>query len=542
MNFDFSPSFLQSNPWKKTYHAVYLILPFLAGMYFFPLQLTGIHLERIPGDLGDARLLNYILEHGFQFITGKQSSFYDAPFFYPNLNTLSLSDNMIGSLPVYSLFRFLQFDRETSFQLWWLAGFALNYFIAFVCFKKFSSNFGASVIVAWLFTFSMLNLPHLNYVQVNHKYMLPVIFTFFFDWLKTNNNRSFFILMLAFCLQIFVNIYYFTFAILFISVISLVHFAFSKSFEPYIGLFRHPIKNKYHWLAFLMLILATMLCLYPYTTTLGSSVRFRNYENVVGFIPKFQSFISAGIPTYWSERIGIGDKYFPVSWWFHQFFPGIFTFIILLITPLFLFLKRKKVNRTMLLIFTSFLLLFFICIRWTEDFSPLKYLYDIKFLGAITFISRLMIPLELLFLYLALTIIDQSLKNSRKPVAIFSLFIILLFVMWDNSIDGTKLSGLDKASVKLKYEKIEEIIKKQNQTHLKTLALVDENVTSKAFILDAMMVSQNLGMNCINGHSSNAPTNVASDFWMFPNRGTLNLYCKASGIDIQNILIIDNPN
>ena len=60
-----------------------VILPallLLTGLFVFPIQIFEIDFSKIPGDLGDARFNNYILEHGHRYLTGEVSSFWDAPF------------------------------------------------------------------------------------------------------------------------------------------------------------------------------------------------------------------------------------------------------------------------------------------------------------------------------------------------------------------------------------------------------------------------------------------------------------------------------
>src|ERR1043165_2325664 len=91
-----------------------------AGIYFVPLQIYHTDFAKVPGDYGDARFNNYILEHGHNFLTGKVKQYWNAPFMYPYPNVIALSDNLLGTLPLYSAFRIAGFDRETAFQLWLL--------------------------------------------------------------------------------------------------------------------------------------------------------------------------------------------------------------------------------------------------------------------------------------------------------------------------------------------------------------------------------------------------------------------------------------
>src|SRR6185295_11716620 len=82
----------------------------LAGLYFVPIKIFGPGFSKIPGDLGDARFNNYILEHGHKYLTGKVDRYWDAPFMYPYKNVIALSDNLLGTVPVYSAFRMMGSD------------------------------------------------------------------------------------------------------------------------------------------------------------------------------------------------------------------------------------------------------------------------------------------------------------------------------------------------------------------------------------------------------------------------------------------------
>jgi hypothetical protein len=53
---------------------------FAWGLWSFPLALFGPDRSLIPGDLGDSRFNNYILEHFHQWSLGKVPSYWDAPF------------------------------------------------------------------------------------------------------------------------------------------------------------------------------------------------------------------------------------------------------------------------------------------------------------------------------------------------------------------------------------------------------------------------------------------------------------------------------
>jgi hypothetical protein len=79
----------------------------------------------IPGGLADARVTNCILEHGYQSILG-YARLLSPSQFYPIEGTLVYTDNHLGTVPIYSVFRWVGFSMERSFQGWFLTIIALD--------------------------------------------------------------------------------------------------------------------------------------------------------------------------------------------------------------------------------------------------------------------------------------------------------------------------------------------------------------------------------------------------------------------------------
>jgi hypothetical protein len=122
----------ESQPSERWAGFLVVVALFLLGMALVPLSVTGFDLSRMPGDEGDGYFNACVLEHGWQWLSGQQSHFWDAPFYYPQPNVIAYSDCHLGTLPLYAAFRLLGLDRETSFQGWFLLLFAANYLI--LCF------------------------------------------------------------------------------------------------------------------------------------------------------------------------------------------------------------------------------------------------------------------------------------------------------------------------------------------------------------------------------------------------------------------------
>ena len=58
---------------------VFVFACLVYGLHSVPIALFETNLSMIPGDFGDARFNNYILEHGYKYLTGHVSSFLGCP-------------------------------------------------------------------------------------------------------------------------------------------------------------------------------------------------------------------------------------------------------------------------------------------------------------------------------------------------------------------------------------------------------------------------------------------------------------------------------
>ena len=110
-------------------HAPLLMLGWAAALLlaFHPMLLSG--LAQVPGDLGDARLVNYLLEHGWLWLLHQplHQDFWSPPIFYPAANTAAYSDLLITAGPFYWCWRAVGLPMDTAFQLWLLTISSLNY-------------------------------------------------------------------------------------------------------------------------------------------------------------------------------------------------------------------------------------------------------------------------------------------------------------------------------------------------------------------------------------------------------------------------------
>src|SRR5690242_4830566 len=96
---------------------------FLVGILFAYYPTFSSSFRLMQNDPGDSLFNNYILEHGYRWVTQQplHTAFWDAPFFFPERNVTAYSDILLGAAPIYWLWRVFNFLPDTAFQLWLIA-------------------------------------------------------------------------------------------------------------------------------------------------------------------------------------------------------------------------------------------------------------------------------------------------------------------------------------------------------------------------------------------------------------------------------------
>ncbi len=127
-------------------------------------------------DLGDTRLVHYLLEHALQWLLGNpnHADYWSPPFFAPATGHLAYSENLAGAAWVYIPLRIF-FEPHNAFQAWGLALGALNFAAAYLLLKRaFSfSTIGASVGAA-LFAFSAARINQTMHWQLFPHFYTPI--------------------------------------------------------------------------------------------------------------------------------------------------------------------------------------------------------------------------------------------------------------------------------------------------------------------------------------------------------------------------------
>ncbi|GMU08582.1 hypothetical protein ASNO1_48350 [Corallococcus caeni] len=133
--------------------------------------LSGLRL--MQGDEGDVRFCNYILEHGWRFVSGDpaHARFWDPPMFHPEPNVAAYSEVLLGVAPLYWVWRGFGLGAELSWQAWALAMAALNYAAAVWLLRRgFGLRVLPAVVGAVLFTAGAPRVNQLNHPQLEAQF------------------------------------------------------------------------------------------------------------------------------------------------------------------------------------------------------------------------------------------------------------------------------------------------------------------------------------------------------------------------------------
>lgn len=488
----------------------------------------------MPGDLGDSRFINFILEHGYQYIIGNEPSFYNAPFFYPTKNTLAFSDNMVGTLPIYTILRTLSFDRETAYQYWWISLFILNYIVAFYCFYKITKNNYAAILGAYLFTFSMIMFGQCNYTQLNIRFILPVIIMAAYNLAVHPNVKHYYLLVLAIGFQFVLGIYY-----AFLSIYLLVIFNGCFSIINWnIDFIKHLFKSKKQIIKTVLFTLSIIGLLTIYMQNyiaFSIQVGLHQFIEVLNLVPTFTSYFLASDASIWAFTNSYGKQILEDRWWLNEFFMGAFPIVLLLLNIIYT-IKYKRQN-----IFLLFAIAIAVVssLLFNNKYSVLSLFYYLPGFGSLSVLVRVITVIFTLVVFVNVLYLNTLfLKYKKRKLPLFIVLFTLLFI--DNYTNANRLLRTKKETIISRYKTIE----KQLANNKKTLLVIvneEEDLKNYKMHLDAILYAQTHKMKTVNGYSSNSPDNYY-DFSVKHNRKTLNDWCNYNNFDTNTIIIIDNIN
>lgn len=484
------------------------------GLYYITLTVMGTDLAFYPGDLADTRFNIYILEHGFQYFFNEgvpATSYWNAPFIYPQESIITFSDNLLGVVPLYALFRMLGFDLFTSFQLWFVVLTVLNYAAAYIFIKWLLRNKYSAVLGAMVFAFSIALFGQISHPQTFPRFCIPLAFLFACKFFHSFSTRHFFLTLFVVVFQFYCALYLgfmlmIPISILLISTIviqrkKIVQKLTANNWAILLGVF---LLN-----ALLLLPLALPYLSSPALITDAENLGYAEYETIFSTIPLFRSFLFVRTYSYFWWCLNQVGMDLP-SWWDHQLFPGA-TVVVASCFLLLHFVKAvfdpsRKVGGIFLALFTTILCTFLLYTR-TDHFSFYEVLYALPGFGSMRSIGRI-INVEVLFFGLAVAATFSIVSQKMKGKPIFFLLVLAYFIA-DNYVADVGYPRENKIESEDRLSHLEQQmsdIAKDKVVCLETNLNWD---TPIFYQIDAMLVAQKFGLKTINGYTSNCPKEYA---------------------------------
>ncbi len=286
---------------------------FTLGMWLVPLAQT-CQLACVPGDFGDARFNGIVLEHFYRWLSGQEASLFNLPFYHPMPGTLAFSDNHWGTAWIYSIYRALGWDRYDAFNLWYLTGFAANFVVTHVVFRKMGFSSLASAVAAFAFTFAMPVLARHGHAQLTYRFLIPVGLLLWQRFAADGRWRWLAGLSLAVMGQFYISIYLGYFMLLLLAAWAVAQWHLEgvgpRAWFAQWRRWRQPLDRRELVSCILIIALATialLLLMYPYLQYSKLYGFQRSFDEVMSMTPRWRSYLLADESALWGRfSIGIG--------------------------------------------------------------------------------------------------------------------------------------------------------------------------------------------------------------------------------------------
>jgi hypothetical protein len=519
-----------------------LLIGLFVGLYFFTIQIIDINFLYFPGDLGDGRLNLYFLEHAYQFFFGHVNHFWDAPFMYPEPNTIAYSDNLLGSAPIYFLFRIFGYNIYLSYLSWYVVVTSLNYIFAYILLRKLFQDNYAPVLGAFVFAFSIALQSQLTHAQTFPRFAIPLAFLMLIQFKDTLRPKYFFLTLFSVVYQIYCGIYLgFMLAIPILVFIILIFFQNKKVIKQLFNTNKKWVK------LMISSIIVNFLLLTPLYHYLERNrvPTFNYFKQIVQTVPTIKSFFySKSGSLLWDFLSDIGNKY--PAWWDHQIFAGgiatislLFVFFILIKKIITNKFSIKKISSVFLLMLSG-LITFLLFIRF---YKITLYLLIFFFPGysSMRSLTRI-INIELIFYAIATAFVFANMLKRKRKYSFFLFVFLLSILVVDNYY--YKEGKLYRTRIQTAIErtnKFDNILSKIPDKSVISFEPKEKSDLSIYYNIDAMLFSQKYNFRSINGYTGSCPGDYA-EFWRNIDAQSRNNWLKNKDLQFDTLYVITSKD
>ncbi|HEY4147051.1 hypothetical protein [Pinirhizobacter sp.] len=472
---------------------------------------TAMHgFTAMPGDVGDARFNNIILEHLYRWCTGADKSLWTPEFYYPVRGTLTFSDNHFGTGWFYILARLTGLSQYQAFDAWFLAGCIANFVSCHVVLRKLGYSVLGSAVGAFVFAFGLPASTQFGHVQLTFRFALPLALLAWHRFIDGGSLRQLGYAALYVCLTFYCAIYLGYFLVLVLAAWTLAALATASSlgvaFPHRRVLQAYAAASKYdRWLTIglLTLSLALMWVLFrPYLHFAALYHFQRGAEEIVKMLPRAGSYLLADDSRVWSW---LGRGLDVPARQEQQMFVG---FLPLVLAALALLRATPATHRMSVLAASTLAVLvaFTLCIHGHSI-----YLWFVQAPGAnaIRAVSRIILAMLLPVAMLCAGGIDALLlprtgaRRAWRFVLVAMLAVLTMGEAVAMRITSTPFTA-HEARVKRVLSRLPAALPPNA-----VIFVPLESAPNWSWDLDGMAAGQALGRATLNGYSGNAPEGYA---------------------------------
>jgi hypothetical protein len=497
---------------KKVVDQAPLWLLLILGMWLVVVRPLGPHLALVPGDLGDARFNNYILEHFFQWVRGAIGDYWTAPFFYPFPLTTAFSDNLLGSAPFYALFRLVGLDRATAYQGWFILGYLLNFTAAATVLWRLGLKPMAVGAGAFFFAFGLPLLAQENHAQLLYRFCIPLACYSLWRFYQLPRLKTLIFIGVWFVWQFYLTIYMGIFLTLLLAVlfVLLPFIVQAKTLGQRLAIWPKSLFKAWcedHWAGRILALaaiaglgLAFAALILPYYRAVRLYGFSRNLLEVWAMLPRFQSYLLADNSQLWGSlsRL-IGEINLR---WEHQLFAGVAVVALIIVG---IVARFQNANRTVAWLHFFAALALIVLTLNIRGISFYMLVWLAPGVDSIRAVPRIMLVVMWpISVFIAWVVDGLLLKRSETQrwmqVAVYLLVGLLVVesVFYNHAtyVKAEAQARLDELTQQL-----------PDALPANPILYVAENLEDPSYApeIDAMLLSQQLGWPTLNGYSGNYP-------------------------------------
>lgn len=499
------------------------------------------YFRAIPGDMGDARFNNAVLEHLFRWVACRDPSLWSPGFFYPYPGTLSFSDNHFGTGAIYILMRFLGLDPETAFIGWYSLAIPLNYFGCYYALRNMGLGVKGSACGAFVFTFALNVSAQYAHAQLGYRFAVPLAMLAWHRLIEHQHIKWFAWMAFWITLQFYCSIYlgYFLFLLLvatFLGQQLTSHASISpqRPLQALLNCARSAFAGRLMGsiLVVALCAIALFVLFYPYLYYSHLYGLHRDNGEIWSMLPRLSSYLLADASSLWSKPDAFVTD-IPVRWE-HQMFFGGSAWLLAVLGVI------RRPNQTTLTALFALLIMVALTLN-VGGHSLYTLVSKLPLANAIRAVSRISLVMAFPMAIMAGSGFDW-LVTASSVVRIPKLMVataVLAFMLVEYTAYST--GRVPRKELQERYAAIAATLPSPLAANVILYVPLRPNEPYYYAELDGMRLSQALNRTTINGYSGNAPDGFytsASDPCMTVNHrlAAYAAFAKLSQADYESLL------